>query len=89
MRKAIVFSLLIFAANTQADNLSDTNKLLDCAEQKVSGIFSPAGEEHLSCLSIGFDTMLTPIHMPELQEMMPTFMRIVWVVYCMSVKSRN
>ena len=46
MKKVIIFlSLFVIAGLSQADNLSDSNRLFDCAEQTFSDLFSPSGQE--------------------------------------------
>ena len=46
MKKIILFFALFMATSlSYADNLSDSNKLFDCAEQTFPELFDPAGEE--------------------------------------------
>lgn len=41
----IILSLLMSTSLSQADNLSDSNRLFDCAEDVYPNLFSPGGEE--------------------------------------------
>ena len=41
----IILSLLMITSLSQADNLSDSNRLFDCAEEVFSDLFSPSGQE--------------------------------------------
>lgn len=46
MKKLIIFvTLLIISGLSNADNLSDSNRLFDCAEEVFSDLFSPSGQE--------------------------------------------